>query len=71
MGVFPVAPFDYWELHIISLRSVSCNLMILLFSCTHSCTHRRQIVRNFWSLIFRPILLLQKLLNMFYNIRFY
>lgn len=33
----PVAHFDYCELHLISLRSVSCNLMILLF-CTHSCT---------------------------------
>lgn len=36
-GISPVAPLNYWELHIISLCSVSCNLMILLFSCTLFC----------------------------------
>lgn len=38
MGETPVAPFNHWELHIISLRSVSCNLMILLLCCTRFCT---------------------------------
>jgi hypothetical protein len=27
-GISPVAHYDYWELHVISLRLFSCNLRI-------------------------------------------
>ena len=45
-GISSVAHYDYWELHVISLRLVSCNLCISALQTARS--WRRVLSYSFW-----------------------